>query len=245
MTSIKDGDNGKDNNQNPDGGEFLAGAGGGNKPAEGEKKADPATAEPANTVAGAGTNDNSKRNLKTNLSSIFKWAAGTALFGPPILYGIIAAGDIIGGRGIGASASDFWHKTTAVWETIVDVPVGVARGAAGLLENNVVTAGPRADVVLYCPPKPRNNAMNAEQATRTFAELNQLSGYARGMVHGSINDVTRAVEAGGYPILVGSFSDSANGRPMPTVRMEIAPSAATQTCPQGDWGTPQSWRLTR
>jgi len=144
---------------------------------------------------------------------------------------------------MGQAGSDFWTGTTNAWRTVVDVPVGAARSAAGLLENNVVTTGPRAEVVVYCPPKSRNTAMTADQATRYFAEMNQLSGYARGMAHGAINDVTRAVEAGGHPILVGAFSDPANGRPLPTVSMEIAPTAASQTCPQGEWGTPQSWRI--
>ena len=245
MTNIKSGD-GKDPQNPGDEDNFLAGAGGDNKAADGQKPADPAATDadkPADGIAGAASEDKSKRNLKTNLRTIFGWAVKGLIFGPPLLYGIIAAGDVIGGKSLGQAGSDFWTGTTNVWRTVVDVPVGAARTAAGLLENNVVTTGPRAEVVVYCPPKPRSNAMNAEQATRVFAELNQLNGYARGMVHGSSNDVTRAVEAGGYPILVGVFSDPANGVPMAKVNMEISPTAAGQTCPQGDWGTPQSWRL--
>lgn len=245
MTNIKSGD-GDNNPKTPgEGDDFIAGAGGGNKPAE-QSPADPQAGKTEeNTIAGANSADKNKRNLKSNLGKIFGFAVKGLIFGPPLLYGIIAAGDVIGGKGVGPAASDFWTGTTNVWRTVVDVPVGAARGVAGVLENNVVVTGPRADVVVYCAPKLRNTSMASEQATRVFAELNQINGYARGMMHGSINDVTRAIDGGGYPILVGAFSDPANGRPMPTVTMEISPTPAGQTCPQGEWATPQAWRITR
>lgn len=253
MTNIKsgDGDNNDPKNlpENPDDGGFLAGAGGDKKPTDGDKPATPSAADADKaadgTIAGAGADDKSKKNLKTNLSTIFNWGWKAFVFGPPLLYGLIAVGDVMDGRGFGHAANTVWTGSTNVWRTVVDVPVGAARGAAGLLENNVVTTGPRAEVVLYCPPRVRNTNLSAEDATRVFAETNEMRGLARGMIQGSINDVTRAAQNGGYPILVGTFSDRANGRPLPTVSLEIAPTAASQTCPQGDWATPQSWPLLR
>ena len=86
MTNIKSGD-GDNNPKNPgDGDDFIAGAGGTNKPAEGEKTAATADADKTtdNTIAGAGSADKNKRNLKSNLGKIFGWAVKGIVFGPPL-----------------------------------------------------------------------------------------------------------------------------------------------------------------
>lgn len=204
---------------------------------------------------GKKTTASTAQKVRSNVGGIALRLLAAAVFVPPIFHGVHQSavyGESLltnGQTTFGTAFNTAVSRTKAWWLVPISLTAAAAKGTYDAVSYPLQSlggltgvGGVQATEVVYCHPKLRNTGgLDNESALRTYTESIRLEERARTLAEVEGGQVERMLQAGGFPVITGYFSDTSNGMPTHTVMVENAGSANAQTCPVGDFQPQQRW----